>query len=116
MKTNYYTPIGGLGVAHLGQAADQVARVQVDSSYRPSPVYRYVWGALSLAGAGSGAYHGYKRNRGSIGWAIGWFLLGGLFPVVTIPVSLAQGFGKPAVKSNRRRRRRRTSRRTSRRR
>jgi hypothetical protein len=50
--------------------------------------------AIRMAGAGSGAYHGYKRNK-SIGWAIGWALLGGLVPVITIPVSLAQGYGKP---------------------
>lgn len=50
--------------------------------------------ALSIAGAATGAYHGYKRND-SAGWAFGWFLLGGLFPYFTIPVSIAQGFGKP---------------------
>lgn len=55
----------------------------------------WVWRLASAAGAVSGAYHGYKRNGGSIGWAIGWFLLGGLFPMFTIPVSLAQGYGKP---------------------
>lgn len=50
---------------------------------------------LSVAGAGSGAYHGYKRHHDSIGWALIWALLGGIAPVITIPVSLAQGFGKP---------------------
>lgn len=109
MNKSYYTPIGGLGLANLGEAADQVT--QANALPGRARVYSYVWGALSLAGAGTGAYHGYKRNRGSIGWAIGWFLLGGMFPVITIPVSLAQGFGKPKVSSNRRRRRRRTSRR-----
>lgn len=49
----------------------------------------------SLAGTGLGAYHGYKRHD-SIGWAIGWGLLGGLFPIITIPVAFAQGFGKRA--------------------
>lgn len=51
--------------------------------------------ALSLAGSVLGAYHGYKRNN-SVGWAVAWFFLGGFFPFITIPVSLAQGFGKPA--------------------
>ena len=54
-----------------------------------------LWSALSLAGMGAGAYHGYKRDN-SIGWAIVWALLGGLFPVITVPVAIAQGFGKPA--------------------
>lgn len=48
----------------------------------------------SVAGTGMGAYHGYKRND-SVGWAIGWAALGGLFWPITIPVMLAQGLGKP---------------------
>lgn len=59
-----------------------------------SPTVMMVGRALSIAGTALGAYHGYRRNRGSVGWAIGWALLGGMFPVITIPVALAQGFGK----------------------
>jgi hypothetical protein len=55
--------------------------------------------AGSLAGMASGAYHGYRRNK-SVGWGIGWGLLGGLFWPITIPVSLAQGFGEPKLASN----------------
>jgi hypothetical protein len=47
--------------------------------------------------AGASTYHGYKRNE-SIPWAIAWFFLGGLFPVPTVAVALAQGFGKKASK------------------
>lgn len=50
--------------------------------------------AGQLAGVTLGAYHGYKRNSGSVGMAIGWSLLGGLFWPVTIPIMLAQGLGK----------------------
>jgi hypothetical protein len=50
---------------------------------------------LGYVGAAAGTYHGYKRHRGSIGWAIGWGLLGGILPVITLPLSAAQGFGKP---------------------
>ena len=49
----------------------------------------------SVAGTGLGAYHGYMRHRGSVGWAVIWGLLGGIVPIFTIPISLAQGFGKP---------------------
>ena len=49
---------------------------------------------LAVAGTGLGAYHGYKRT-GSIGWAIAWAFLGGLFPIITIPVAIAQGFARP---------------------
>ena len=48
---------------------------------------------LALAGTGLGAYHGYRRTD-SVGWAIVWGLLGGLFPIITIPVAFAQGFGQ----------------------
>lgn len=53
-----------------------------------------LWSLLSIAGGAAGAYHGYKRNRESIGWAIGWGLLGSMFPVITVPIAVAQGFGK----------------------
>ena len=52
---------------------------------------------LSVAGTTMGAYHGYKRND-SVGWGIGWALLGGAFPVIAIPIMLAQGFGEKARK------------------
>ena len=51
---------------------------------------------LGVAGTGLGAYHGYRRT-GSLGWTLAWAILGGLFPIITIPVAFAQGFGKPAA-------------------
>jgi hypothetical protein len=48
---------------------------------------------LSAAGTAVGAYHGWKRDE-SVGWAIGWALLGGIAPFIVIPVALAQGMGK----------------------
>jgi hypothetical protein len=53
-----------------------------------------------IAASSALAYHGYKRNN-SVGWAIGWFFFGALWPI-SVPVALAQGFAKPAVKKNRR--------------
>ena len=53
----------------------------------------YIGYALAgVAGTAIGAYHGYKRND-SVGWAIVWAALGGIFPIVVIPVALAQGIG-----------------------
>jgi len=49
--------------------------------------------AAGMVGAVAGAYHGYKRNN-SIAWALVWSVLGGSMPFFTIPVSVAQGFGK----------------------
>ena len=54
---------------------------------------------LSMVGSGAGAYHGYKRNRDSIGWGFGWFVFGSMMPVFALPLMFAQGFGKPAKKS-----------------
>jgi hypothetical protein len=53
-----------------------------------------IWGILSVASAAASGYHGYKRNT-SIPWGIGWFLLGGIFPVITPVIAVAQGFGQP---------------------
>jgi hypothetical protein len=38
-------------------------------------------------------YHGYKRNN-SVGWAIVWGLFGPLVWPITVPIAVAQGFGK----------------------
>ena len=56
----------------------------------------YAWTAAALASTAAGAYHGYKRNQ-SVGWAIAWALLGGLFPIIVPAIALAQGFGKRKV-------------------
>lgn len=48
--------------------------------------------AASVAGTAIGAYHGYMRND-SVGWAVVWALLGGIAPVIVIPVAIAQGIG-----------------------
>lgn len=47
-----------------------------------------------LAISASNAYHGYKRNGDSVGWALGWFLFG--FGPIGLIVSLIQGWGKPS--------------------
>lgn len=60
-----------------------------------SPGAVMFWRLAGIAGSALGAYHGYARND-SVGWAIAWGLLGGVFPLLTIPVALAQGFGDPA--------------------
>jgi hypothetical protein len=59
----------------------------------PMPA-RIIWGVLSTASFAACVYHGYKRNN-SVGWAIGWGVLGAIFPVITPTIAVAQGFGKP---------------------
>ena len=46
-----------------------------------------------MIGIALGAYYGAQKSPG---WAVGWALLGSMFPFITIPVSFAQGFGKRA--------------------
>ncbi len=83
-RRQLYSPTGHSAYHHVG--ADPAP---------PAPAPNGSSGAqlLGWAAVGAGAYHGYKRNN-SIGWAIGWALLAGFFPIITVPVSLAQGFGK----------------------
>ena len=52
---------------------------------------------LSAVGGIAGVYHGYKRTRGSVGWAIGWGIFGGFVAPLAVPLMAAQGFGKPKV-------------------
>jgi hypothetical protein len=102
MKTDYYSPQGGLNIRSLGQAADSIT----DSGARGAlitPQQLYIWRVLSIASSGLGAFHGYRRNN-SVAWAVGWAILGGMFPVIVPAIAFAQGFGKPAVNRNRRRR------------
>lgn len=48
---------------------------------------------LSHVGAAAAAYHGYKRG-GTVKSALIWGLLGGLAPIITNAVAVAQGFGQ----------------------
>lgn len=64
------------------------------STFVLTPAERFIWKALAAASVGVSAYHGYKRHDGSIGWALGWGILGGIFPVVTPAIAFAQGLGK----------------------
>jgi hypothetical protein len=57
-----------------------------------------VHSVMSMVGTGLCGYHGYKRNRGSIGWTLGWAALGTGMPIVGTAIALAQGFGKPLKK------------------
>ncbi len=109
MMPRYYGPGGGLA-ASLGQTTSAPSAPTAPAA--PASMVRSEDGGTALKTAmtvastlasGALAYHGYKRNN-SIGWAVGWFFLGGLFWPIAVPVALAQGFAKPRVKSNRRRR------------
>lgn len=63
------------------------------STFTLTPTERFIWKLLATASVGVSAYHGYKRHNGSIPWALGWGLLGGIFPVITPTIAIAQGLG-----------------------
>ena len=81
----------GLGVP--GDLVDSAWIMSEHSALVPSK-YMIAWGILSTASMAASAYHGWKRT-GSWGWTLGWAFMGGMFPVLTPAVALAQGFGKP---------------------
>jgi len=72
----------------------RLARVGIETNELPEedPIWRY----FRYAASGVATYHGYKRNSGSIGWALGWGLLASLFPVPVLAIALAQGLGHKA--------------------
>lgn len=108
---------GGLGRSSaLGQYVQYHANLGENSALPEPSGWMRLAAVVGPVFAGLGIYHGYRRND-SVGWAIGWGLMTAAFPVIMIPIALAQGFGKPkAMRANRSRRRRRAKARAPRRR
>lgn len=89
----YYRPGGGLvGLSNLAGTADGLGAEPNQNS--GSNLYRGLYGIASAASSLGLAYHGYRRND-SVGWAIVWALVGGMFWPVGWGVALAQGYGEP---------------------
>jgi hypothetical protein len=55
--------------------------------------WKSFYGIAAPVSAAASAYHGYRRND-SVGWAVWWALMGGLFPLVTPAIGVAQGWGE----------------------
>lgn len=66
-----------------------------------SEVTSVLWGAASLVSMAASAYHGSKRNGGSIAWGVWWGIMGGMFPVLTPAIGAAQGFARCKFKCGR---------------
>lgn len=89
-------PVGGLGhtaYQHVGATGGGNYVFAAGDDTAPSGAVSSALSLVPLAIAGAAAYHGYKRTN-SVGWAVGWFLLARLSPVITGAVAIAQGFGK----------------------
>lgn len=84
-------------VANGGDVALLNAALGMLTGFGPgSPARRnfsLAWKVFGTASMAAGVYHGYKRNQ-SVGWALWWGLMGGMFPVVVPVIAVAQGFGK----------------------
>ncbi len=87
--------LGGIGLGLGDAATDAAPAPSVAAAYSAMPTWWKVGYPLLVTTSGAlSLYHGYKRHGGSLGWGLGWFALGTLFPVVTPTVAFAQGFGK----------------------
>lgn len=49
---------------------------------------------IKFGSAAASAFHGVRRNGGSIFWGVWWFIMGAVFPTITPIVGAAQGFGR----------------------
>lgn len=88
---------GGLAAAATDSAAvTDGSGMNSDMAYREwirqNPGWVALYGVSGTIGLVAGVYHGWRRNQ-SYGWALWWGLMGAWFPFLTIPLSLAQGFG-----------------------
>lgn len=89
------TGFGSLGRMGLGGLLGLKA---VGDAYEEGRIPLGVWisySIISSVASVAGAYHGYKRNN-SVGWAVAWFFLSGMFPLIAMPVAFAQGYAKKA--------------------
>lgn len=57
--------------------------------------WKAIAGLLGSALVLACAYHGVKRNCGSVGWGLGWALFGATTGPVAPIVAWAQGFATP---------------------
>lgn len=92
-------------VAPLGQESSPAPMTTSGSSSLAIGRTGTVWGLAGTAAAVALAYHGYRRNHGSIGWALAWAVVGGVSWPIALGIAWAQGFGRPELTRNGRRRR-----------
>lgn len=109
MPSRYYDG-PGLGMSALGQAADSLSPSPLTITVRPTGALIGAWWSLSTVSGLLSAYHGFRRNNGSLAWALAWFLMGSALPIVVPAVAFAQGYAKPGISKNRRGARRRSGR------
>jgi hypothetical protein len=78
-----------------------VADLALQHKLQRKKTVRIIWWSLAVASGGFSAYHGYRRNRKSAGWAIGWGLLGMILPIPSVITAMVQGYGKLKIRKRR---------------
>ncbi len=76
----------------------------VDDLERTTSIVGTVIFGLWMTSGALSAYHGFKRNHDSIGWGLGWGLLGLTFPILTPLLAVAEGYALPLEDEGRGRR------------
>lgn len=96
LQDAWHSSLQGVSHAGLGESALCAGGCSGVGAGEPAPsrLYGVIWGVLGTVSTAVSAFHGYRRH-GSVGGALGWGLLGGLFPVLTPTIALAQGFARP---------------------
>ena len=88
-----WLPSGTTATTPTGTSTPPAATpVQVVPYERPTESTAFT--VLRMVSVGLSAYHGVRRNNGSLGWGLWWGFAGGVAPVVTPAFAFAQGFGK----------------------
>lgn len=80
-------------VSSASSSSSLTPNSQGSSMNSPTTLETQIWSGLAVASVAASTYHGYKRND-SVGWAIWWGLMGGIFPIITPVIAIAEGFGK----------------------
>ena len=90
---------GIMGQVPTPGPAPAIAQLEVsERAQQLAPMYApvvSVYRVLRPLSAAAMAFHGYRRHRGKLLWALGWALMGGAFPLIAPAIALAQGYGQP---------------------
>jgi hypothetical protein len=66
--------------------------------HKDKSMIQQAWEVIGMISTPALIYHGYKRNDDSVWGALGWGVLSVVWPI-TLPIALAQGFGKPSAEA-----------------
>lgn len=99
--TNEVTDSLGSYRGALGLITNEVTDSLGQSAPPESAIWQWIVALSGVIGAAALAFHGYRRTS-YVPAAIGWGILGAIFPVNLVAggVAAAQGFAKPRKRSS----------------